>query len=89
MSRFRSAGSRSEKLMETQSIVKPTKACHFCVNNIREIDYKDTNLLRKFINAYSKIFPSRRTGTCAKHQRKLSIAVKRSRVMALIPFTSR
>jgi small subunit ribosomal protein S18 len=69
--------------------IKKQKECYFCVNNIKDIDYKDTNLLRKFINSYSKILPKRRTGTCAKHQRKLSMAVKRSRIMALIAFTSK
>ncbi|MFH1661597.1 MAG: 30S ribosomal protein S18 [Candidatus Falkowbacteria bacterium] len=71
------------------SIIKKEKQCHFCVNNIREVDYKDTQLLRKFINAYSKILPRKRTGVCSKHQRKLANAVKRARIMALLPFVSK
>ncbi len=71
------------------NIIKKEKHCHFCVNNISEIDYKDTQLLRRFINSYSKILPKKRTGTCSKHQRKLAIAIKRSRIMALLPFVSK
>lgn len=62
------------------------KECHFCVNNISEIDYKNTGLLRKFVNFHMKILAGQRTGTCAKHQRKLTTAVKRSRIMALLGF---
>lgn len=71
------------------NIIKKEKQCHFCVNNIQEVDYKDTQLLRKFMNAYSKILSGKRTGVCAKHQRKLSTAVKRARIMALVPFVSK
>ena len=71
------------------NIIKKEKHCHFCANNISDIDYKDTRLLRRFINSYGKILPKRRTGTCSKHQRKLSTAVKRSRIIALLPFVSR
>ncbi len=70
-----------------ESSIKKVKTCHFCVNNINEIDYKDTEMLRRFINSYMKILPVKRTGTCAWHQRKLATAVKRARVMALMPFT--
>lgn len=69
--------------------IKKEKRCYFCENNIREIDYKDTRTLRRFINSYSKILPRKRTGTCAKHQRKLSTAIKRSRIIALLPFVSK
>jgi small subunit ribosomal protein S18 len=69
--------------------IKKEKKCYFCENNINSIDYKDTENLRKFMNYYSKILPKRRTGICGTHQRKLSLAVKRARIMALVPFTSR
>ncbi len=69
--------------------VKKEKKCYFCVNNINEIDYKDAQTLRKFINSYMKILPKKRTGTCAWHQRKLATAIKRARVMALLPFIRR
>lgn len=66
-----------------------SKECYFCSNNIKEIDYKDTYTLKKFINSYKKIYPRKRTGTCSWHQRKLATAIKRSRIMALIPFTNK
>ncbi|MFA6171442.1 MAG: 30S ribosomal protein S18 [Patescibacteria group bacterium] len=69
--------------------IKKEKRCYFCENNITQIDYKDTQTMKKFMNYYSKILPRRRTGICSAHQRKLSLAVKRARIMALIPFTAR
>ncbi|MCD6528157.1 30S ribosomal protein S18 [bacterium] len=66
---------------------KENEGCYFCLHKIKEIDYKDTELLRKFISSYAKIIPRKRTGVCAKHQRKLSQAIKRARIMALLPFT--
>jgi len=70
-------------------MVKKEKKCHFCVNNINEIDYKDADVLRRFINSYMKILPRKRTGTCSWHQRKLATAIKRARIMALLPFIRR
>ncbi len=64
------------------------KACHFCVNNIDQIDYKDIRTICRFTNMYKKILPKKRTGTCSKHQRQLSTAIKRARIMALLPFTN-
>lgn len=63
-----------------------TKICHFCANKMDKIDYKDAYLLRRFMNSQGKIYPPKRHGTCAKHQRTLSNAIKRARVMALVPF---
>jgi len=60
--------------------------CYFCLYNIEEIDYKDTRTLSRFINVYKKILPRKRTHTCSWHQRKLADAVKKSRIMALLPF---
>ncbi len=71
--------------METQ--IKQEKQCHFCTNNINDVDYKDINTLRRFISSYMKILPKKRTGTCSWHQRKLATAIKRARTMALLPFT--
>lgn len=62
--------------------------CYFCSHNISEIDYKDTNTIQKFVSNYKKILPRKRMGTCAKHQRQLSMAVKRARFMALLPYTN-
>lgn len=68
---------------------KDSKNCHFCADNIKLIDYKDVILLRRFINTAGKIIPTRRTGTCSKHQRTLSRAIKRSRIIGLLPFVAR
>lgn len=65
------------------------KHCYFCVNNFKEIDYKDLELLRRFTSGYEKILPRKKRGTCLKHQRKLSRAIKRARFMALIPFVKK
>ena len=65
------------------------KMCYFCVNNIDEIDYKDIRTIRRFTNTYRKIQPTKRTGVCAWHQKKLSAAIKRARVMALLAFTNK
>ncbi len=64
------------------------KVCIFCADKIDYIDYKDTARLRKFVSERSKLLPRRITGTCAKHQRQLTLAIKRSRQMALMPYVS-
>jgi ribosomal protein S18 len=64
------------------------KSCYFTVNKIDYIDFKDVELLKKFISDRGKIMPRRTTGTCAKYQRKLTIAIKRARQMALLPFVA-
>lgn len=64
------------------------KVCQFCVDKCDEIDYKDVAKLRKFVSERSKILPRRVTGTCAKHQRELTTAIKRARHLALLPYTS-
>jgi len=63
------------------------KFCKFCADKSLTIDHKDPDLLRGFITERYKILPSRVTGTCAKHQRFLTTAIKRARVLALVPFT--
>ncbi|MBQ1319694.1 MAG: 30S ribosomal protein S18 [Solobacterium sp.] len=64
------------------------KVCYFKKNNITYIDYKDTELLKKFISANGKIIPRRVTGTSAKYQRMLAVAIKRAREMALLPYVA-
>jgi small subunit ribosomal protein S18 len=64
------------------------KVCAFCVDKVEEIDYKDAAKLRRFLSDRGKIEPRRKTGTCAKHQRRLTIALKRARHLALLPYTS-
>jgi small subunit ribosomal protein S18 len=62
--------------------------CQFCVDKINEVDYKDLARLRRFLSERGKIEPRRKTGTCAKHQRSLNVALKRARQLALLPFTA-
>ncbi len=62
------------------------KVCAFCQNKTDVIDYKDVNLLKKYITEGGKILPRRMTGTCAKHQRVLATAIKRARLVDLLPF---
>ncbi len=63
------------------------RVCPFCVDKVTEVDYKDADLLRRFINEEGKIRPRRQTNVCARHQRGLAVAVKRARHLALLPFT--
>ncbi len=64
------------------------KVCTFCVDKIEHIDYKDIGRLRRFTSERGKILPRRMTGTCAKHQRQLSSAIKRARAIALMPYSA-
>ena len=64
------------------------KVCSFCVDKIDTIDYKDVARLRRFMSERAKILPLRVTGTCARHQRELTVAIKRARQIALLPFVS-
>ena len=62
------------------------KVCSFCSNNIKKIGYKDPSVLLRYISDRGKIEPRRRTGSCAKHQRALALAIKRARHLVLLPF---
>ena len=64
------------------------KVCSFCVDKIEHIDYKDAPRLRRYLSERGKIRPRRITGTCAKHQRQLTVAIKRARHIALLPFVN-
>ena len=64
------------------------KVCNFCVVHADQIDYKDIAKLRRFTTERGKILPRRISGVCAKHQRKLTLAIKRARAIALLPFTA-
>ena len=72
-----------------EEAIKREKQCFFCANNLKDVEYKDALFLRRFINSYGKILPSKRTGTCSKHQRKLAVAIKRARIMAILPFLNK
>ncbi|MEK7546904.1 MAG: 30S ribosomal protein S18 [Patescibacteria group bacterium] len=61
--------------------------CFFCSQNMKEIDYKEIDLLKKFVSSQAKIIDPRHTGVCAKHQRKLAQAVKRARFLGLMAFS--
>ena len=67
---------------------KKKKVCAFCADKIEHIDYKDVPRLKKFVSERSKILPRRITGTCAKHQRQLTVAIKRARHIAILPYIS-
>ena len=77
---------------ENKSVRKPMKraprrkVCAFCQEKVEYIDYKDVNRLKKYITEGGKILPRRMTGTCAMHQRELSNAIKKARIVALLPF---
>ena len=64
------------------------KVCGFCVDKVEVIDYKDVAKLRRYISERAKILPRRVTGTCARHQRELTVAIKRARHLALLPFSN-
>ncbi|MCL2663220.1 MAG: 30S ribosomal protein S18 [Oscillospiraceae bacterium] len=78
----------SDRESRSQNRGKRRKVCQFCVDKVQDIDYKDVNKLRKCISERSKILPRRTTGVCAKHQRRLMIAIKRARQIALLPYVS-
>ncbi|HAV11730.1 MAG TPA: 30S ribosomal protein S18 [Candidatus Moranbacteria bacterium] len=62
------------------------KSCFFCEEKMEKIDYKEAYMLRRFMNSQGKIYPPKRHGTCTRHQRALVSAIKRARVMALVPY---
>lgn len=64
------------------------RICTFCANKNEKIDYKDTNLLKKYVTDRGKILPRRVSGNCSKHQRELTTAIKRSRQIALLPYSA-
>lgn len=82
-------------MMEKEKTERPFRArkakkkvCQFCVDKVTDIDYKDVAKLRRYVSERAKILPRRITGTCAKHQRALTTAIKRARQIALLPYTS-
>jgi small subunit ribosomal protein S18 len=80
----RNSGNRSRPMRQRHS---RRKICTFCADKIDTIDFKDVARLRKFISERGKILPKRMTGNCARHQRELTIAIKRARHIALLPFS--
>ena len=88
---------RKEKKDDKKRFRRPTRTalsmeagyrrkCRFCADKMKEIDYRDISRLKRYITEKGKIMPARTTGTCAKHQRQLTDAIKRARFMALLPY---
>jgi small subunit ribosomal protein S18 len=77
----------NERLSGPRRFVARPKICQFCADKNISIDYKSTDMLRRFVTEDGKIRPRRQTGTCALHQRALASAIKRARHIALLPFT--
>ena len=75
-----------EKAKKYKKPVSRKKVCAFCTDKNNVIDYKDGAKLRRYITENGKILPRRQTGTCARHQRELAVAIKRARIMAILPF---
>lgn len=71
---------------QTSNNNKADRYCYFCVNRDTVIDYKNTEILKRFLSSFGKIVASKRSGVCAKHQRQVSNEIKRARIIALLPF---
>ena len=84
--RYKDNRDRGEKGKEKKVFKK--KICKFCMEKVTSIDYKETAKLQKFVTERGKMIPSRISGNCARHQRKLASAVKRARFLALLPYTA-
>jgi len=84
------SGSKKEKTEAKGGKVRRgrKKVCSFCVDKVTDIDYKEVAKLRKYISERGKILPRRISGNCAKHQRQLTVAIKRARHIALLPYTA-
>ena len=77
-----------ERKMKPRPRKSRRKVCGFCVDKVEHIEYKDTARLRKYVSERGKIMPRRMSGVCAKHQRELAIAIKRARIVALLPYVA-
>ncbi len=86
MVRPKPRGTKPSSKWRDTKYVPQRKFCSFCSDKIEVIDYKDPSKLRRYISDRGKIEPRRRTGTCARHQRVLAIAIKRARHLALLPY---
>lgn len=76
----------TNKKNQTPLALQAPKMCHFCINQTEEADYKNVQLLQKYVSGYARIIPKKRSGLCSKHQRKIANAIKRARIMAILPF---
>ena len=71
-----------------RGVMRRKKVCQFCADKTETIDYKDVEKLKKYVTERGKILPKRITGTCAIHQREVTKAIKRARIVALLPYTA-
>lgn len=85
--RFNNEGSEEEGDERSRGPIRRVRVCQFCVEKSKVIDYKNIDLLRPLVSDRGKIRPRRQTGTCARHQREVAVALKRARHMALLPFS--
>ena len=81
-------GDKAETQMRRRPMRRRKKVCAFCADANKALDYKDVALLKKYVSERGKILPRRVTGTCARHQRELTVAIKRARHLALLPYTT-
>ena len=79
---------RGDRIRRPRGRKPRRKVCAFCVDKVAEIDYKDVAKLRRYLSERGKIVPRRVTGTCARHQRQLTTAIKRARQIALLPYVT-
>ncbi|MEK7084372.1 MAG: 30S ribosomal protein S18 [Patescibacteria group bacterium] len=79
---------RSQQTQQKQKIQRK-RSCYFCVNHLSQVNYKDVQVLRRFVSSYLKIAPRRRSGLCAKHQRSAARAVKQARIAGLMGYLPR
>jgi len=84
----RPRGARGQRPRSGERYIPRRKVCTFCVDKVDVIDYKRPDVLRRFLTDRGKIRPRRRTGNCAKHQRRLAVAIKRARHLALLPYAA-
>lgn len=87
MPNTRERSDKSDSQMRRRPMRRRKKVCVFCADKNKDIDYKDVNMLKRYISERGKILPRRITGNCAKHQRALTVSIKRSRHIALMPYT--
>ena len=87
MAYTKTAGDKGDTAMKRRPIRRRKKVCVFCGDKNNVIDYKDVNKLKRYVSERGKILPRRITGNCAKHQRALTVAVKRARHIALMPYS--
>ena len=82
-------GRKNQRMTNKNRIYQRRKICRFCVDRSMDIDYKNPKALRMFITERGKIIPRRITGTCAKHQRELTVAIKQARQIAFLPYVGK